>query len=59
MAKNSLFCSRPYGVWDRMGTTTSLPIGLMLNFRKNNHILYANAQHKRSIETKAIYIYIM
>jgi len=24
MAKNSLFSSRPYGVWDRMGTTTSL-----------------------------------
>jgi len=24
MAKNSLISSRPYGVWDRMGTTTSL-----------------------------------
>jgi len=26
MAKNSLFSSRPYGVWDRMGTTTSLGV---------------------------------
>jgi len=36
MAKNSLFSSRPYGVWDRMGTTTSLHVYIDEVFRYNN-----------------------
>jgi len=33
MAKNSLFSSRPYGVWDRMGTTTSLLVYICILMR--------------------------
>jgi len=30
MAKNSITSPRPYGVWDRMGTTTSLDAAFLV-----------------------------